>query len=33
MFLSEKHKLIQQLAADFAAKELTNEVLDQVEES
>lgn len=33
MFLSEKHKLIQKLAADFAAKELTNEILDQVEES
>ncbi len=33
MFLSEKHKLIQQLAAEFAAKELTNEILDHVEES
>lgn len=33
MYLTEKHEMIQKLARDFAKKELTNEILDQVEES
>lgn len=33
MILTEKHELIRQLARDFAQKELTPEILDQVEET
>ena len=33
MILSEKHQLIRKLCRDFAEKELTNEILDEVEES
>ncbi|NLG89293.1 MAG: acyl-CoA dehydrogenase [Clostridiaceae bacterium] len=33
MIFSEKHKLIRKLVSDFAKKELTNEVLDKVEET
>jgi alkylation response protein AidB-like acyl-CoA dehydrogenase len=33
MFFTEQHELIRKLAKDFAEKELTNDVLDKVEES
>ena len=33
MILSEKHQLIRKLCRDFAEKELTNDILDEVEES
>lgn len=33
MFFTEQHELIRKLARDFAEKELTNELLDEVEES
>ena len=33
MYFTEEHELIRKLARDFAEKELTNEILDQVEES
>ena len=33
MILSEKHQLIRKLCRDFAEKELTKEILDEVEES
>lgn len=33
MFFTEQHELIRKLARDFAEKELTNDILDQVEES
>lgn len=33
MIFSEKHELIRKLARDFAEKELTNEVLDEIEET
>ncbi|MBW8382810.1 MAG: acyl-CoA dehydrogenase family protein [Youngiibacter sp.] len=33
MFFTEQHELIRKLARDFAEKELTNDVLDKVEES
>ena len=33
MILSEKHQLIRKLCRDFAEKELTNDILDEVEET
>lgn len=33
MYFSEQHKMIRKLARDFAQKELTNEILDEVEET
>lgn len=33
MYFSEQNKMIRKLARDFAQKELTNEILDEVEES
>lgn len=33
MYFSEQHKMIRKLARDFAQKELTTEILDQVEET
>ena len=33
MIFSEKHELVRKLARDFAEKELTNDVLDQIEET
>lgn len=33
MILTEQHELIRKLARDFAEKELTSDVLDQVEET
>ncbi|MFA9462680.1 MAG: acyl-CoA dehydrogenase family protein [Velocimicrobium sp.] len=33
MYFTEQHELIRKLAREFAEKELTNEILDQVEES
>lgn len=33
MIFSEKHELVRKLARDFAEKELTNEVLDQIEDT
>lgn len=33
MYFSEKHNLVRKLARDFAVNELTNEILDEVEES
>ena len=33
MYFSEQNKMIRKLARDFAQKELTTEILDEVEES
>ena len=33
MVFSERHELIRKLARDFAEKELTNDILDEVEET
>lgn len=33
MFFSEKHEMVRRLARDFAEKELTTEILDEVEET
>ena len=33
MYFTEQHELVRKLARDFATKELTNEILDEVEET
>ncbi len=33
MYFTKQHELVRKLAREFAEKELTNEILDEVEES